>query len=443
MSAAAASAVAANNLFAAGDLPRIELERGPQFLPSLRAAIGLMFEAKVSDITMQTGDFIHVYRNRTWSAATTERLEHVQIEAIVAEFCGASGVTTLQAGRPLDPEVEILPDPTNVRHVVRARCNVHRCRVAGNSDGIAITLRTIPGLPPELDKLNLPSEIRESIIFAQGLGLIVGITGSGKSTLLASTIGERLRGNRSEKIVTIESPIEFVYTKLPANKDWRAQGLAPARMPEVAQVQVGKHLADWKLTVPNVLRLKADTCVMGEMRDYDSVEAGVLLADTGHATYATAHTRTPAECVQRLIAEFPEAQQPSVAQRLLSNLRIIVAQKIESTLAGPGMAFRSWVVFDADLKRRLGEQHHQNWARMLGDHMEAVGASFAQQALPALREGLIDEAGFERITDMFPRERREYIARHLGEGWVSPAARTAAAAPSATAEPAGAESLEA
>jgi Tfp pilus assembly pilus retraction ATPase PilT len=337
-------------------------------------------------------------------------------------------VATLQAGKPLDPEVEILPEPGNPRRVVRARCNVHRCRVAGNGEGVAITLRTIPDLPPKLEVLNVPEEIREAILFSQGLGLIVGITGSGKSTLLASVLRERQEGLRPEKIVTIEAPIEFVYTRLPVNKGWQQSGIAPARMPEVAQVQIGRHLSAWEMAVPNVLRIKADVCVMGEMRDFKSVEAGVLLADTGHATYATAHTRTPAECVQRLIAEFPDAQQPSVASRLLSNLRIIVAQKIEPTVAGPGMAFRSWVVLDAELKRLLGAAPYQQWAQMLTEHMEARGTTFAQQALPALRDGLIDEAGFERVADFIPRERREFVTKHLGEGWLSPAARARAQA---------------
>jgi defect-in-organelle-trafficking protein DotB len=410
------------NQFAAGEVPRIQLESGPLFIDSFCMGVGKLFEARASDLTIQTDDYIWAYLNRRWIAVTTQRMEHTQVEALVTHFCGPAGVATLASGKPLDPDVEILPEPGNPRRVVRARCNAKRCRVAGNGDGIAITLRTIPGLPPALSTLNLPTEILEAIVFAQGLGLIVGITGSGKSTLLAAVLRERLEAARPEKIITIENPIEFIYTRLPANKEWRELGIAPARMPEVSQVQIGKHFAHWEMAVPNVLREKGDVCVMGEMRDFKSVEAGVLLADTGHATYATAHTRTPAECVQRLIAEFPEAQQPSVAARLLSNLRIIVAQKIEPTVAGPGMAFRSWVVFDAELKRRLGEHHYQHWARLLTDHMDATGASFALQALPALRDGLIDEAGFERVADFIPRERREFVERHLGAGWVSPAA---------------------
>lgn len=413
------------NLFAAGQAPLIDLESGG-LVQAVETGVGQLFLARASDITIQTDDYIWAYLNRRWVPVTRKRLEHAQIEQLVARFAGASGVATLAAGKPLDPEAEVLPEPGNPRNVVRARVNIHRCRVAGNAEGIAITLRTIPGLPPRLDDLSLPRDLREALMFAQGLGLIVGITGSGKSTTLAATLRERLEGERPEKIVTIESPIEFIYTRLMAVKDWISKNLAPARMPEVAQVQIGRHLSDWEMAVPNVLRIKADVCVMGEMRDFKSVEAGVLLADTGHATYATAHTRTPAECIQRLIAEFPETQQPSVAARLLSNLRVIMAQKIEPTVAGPGMAFRSWVVFDAELKRRLGAAPYQTWGQMLTEHMEATGTTFALQALPALRDGLIDDTGFERVADFIPRERREFVAKHLGEGWISPAARARA-----------------
>ncbi|MDF2461908.1 MAG: type secretion system family protein 3 [Ramlibacter sp.] len=414
------------NQFAAGETPQIDLESGLGFVAAVEAGIGRLFEARASDITLQTDDYVWAYLNRRWLPVTRRRLEHAQIEQLVARFCGAAGVATLQSGKPLDPEVEVMPEPGNPRRVVRARCNVHRCRVAGNAEGMAITLRTIPDLPPKLDLLNIEPEIREAILFSQGLGLIVGITGSGKSTLLAAVLRERQEGLRPEKIVTIEAPIEFVYTRLPVNKGWPQAGGAPARMPEVSQVQIGRHLAAWDMAVPNVLRLKADVCVMGEMRDFKSVEAGVLLADTGHATYATAHTRTPAECVQRLIAEFPESQQPAAAARLLSNLRIIVAQKIEPTVAGPGLAFRSWVILDAELKRRLGAAPYQQWAQMLTEHMDATGTSFALQALPALRDGVIDDKGFERLADFIPRERRDFVAKHLGEGWISPAARAQA-----------------
>lgn len=414
------------SLFSAGEAPLIPVESGPGFVQAVEEGVGKLFLARASDITIQSDDYIHAYLNRRWVPVTRQRLEGTQIEALVSRFCGPAGMATLQSGKPLDPEVEILPEPNNPRNVVRARVNVHRCRVAGNAEGIAITLRTIPGLPPTMDALNLPAELREALLFSQGLGLIVGITGSGKSTLLAAVVRERLQGTRPEKIVTIEAPIEFIYTRLPAVKEWTSKGLAPARMPEVAQVQIGRHLSEWDMAVPNVLRIKADTCVMGEMRDFKSVESGVLLADTGHATYATAHTRTPAECMQRLIAEFPESQQPSTAARLLSTLRLIVAQKIEPTVAGPGMAFRSWVIFDAALKRRLGATPYQQWAELLTEHMEVQGTTFAQQALPALRDGLIDEAGFERVADFFPRERREFVAKHLGADWVSPVAVPAA-----------------
>jgi len=420
--------------FAAGATPHIDLDAGLGFVEAVEAGIGRLFEARASDVTLQTDDYMWAYLDRRWLPVTRRRIEHGQIEQLVARFCGAAGIATLASGKPLDYEVEIMPEPGNPRNVVRARCNAHRARVSGNGDGVAITLRTIPGLPPKLDALNIEREIREAVLFSQGLGLIVGITGSGKSTLLASVLRERQEGTRPEKIVTIEAPIEFVYTRLPVNKGWPKVGGAPARMPEVSQVQIGKHLNAWEMAVPNVLRIKADVCVMGEMRDFKSVEAGVLLADTGHATYATAHTRTPAECMQRLIAEFPESQQPAAAARLLSNLRIIVAQKIEPTVAGPGMAFRSWVVFDAELKRRLGAVPHQQWAQMLTEHMEANGATFAQQALPALRDGMIDDIGFERLADFIPRERREFVAKHMGEGWISPAARAEAERELATVE---------
>jgi Tfp pilus assembly pilus retraction ATPase PilT len=210
------------------------------------------------------------------------------------------------------------------------------------------------------------------------------------------------------KIGTYEEPIEFVFPRVPVIGG--EQGSTSVTMPEVSQVQIGHHLKEFHLAAPNALRRKFDVLVMGEMRDKGSVDTGLLLASTGHATYATLHCETPAEAIGRILSEFPYDAQPSVANKLLSNLRVIVAQKIERNMAGKGVAFRSWCIFDQAFKADLYEMPHQQWGRKIEKRMQANGSTFAQQAYGPLMRGEISESAFANIAGFNPVEAREYLA---------------------------------
>lgn len=113
------------------------------------------------------------------------------------------------------------------------------------------------------------------------------------------------------------------------------------------------------------------------------------------------------------MTEFPNDEQPGVANKLLGDLRLIVAQKIVRTRAGKGLAFRSWCVFDQELKTTLSEHPHPLWARMIRKTMQAKGQSFAEQALQALLDGVIDERAFAEVAGFNPVETREYLSKHV------------------------------
>lgn len=388
---------------------------GAELDRAFERGVDALFLAGASDITIQSDDYIWAYINRQHVQASSRRLEDGEVGNLLRRLYGSEGAFgILGSGAALDFEATIRPrmdegeadfDPD---YAVRCRANATRGRVGGVANGVSITLRTIPGHPPRLEDLNLPQEIVQTIFPAQGLVLVVGITGSGKSTLLAACNRARLeRADRPVKIMTVEDPIEFIYGRLPSG----AQGRA--RMPEVSQVQIGTHLRDFSLVAPNILRRKGDVIVMGEMRDAESVSTGLLLAQTGHATYATLHCETPAEAVARVVTEFPNDEQPGVATKLLGDLRLIVAQKIVRTKAGKGLAFRSWCVFDQELKATLAEHPHPQWARMIRKTMQAKGQSFAEQALQALLDGVIDEQAFAEVAGFNPVEAREYLRKHV------------------------------
>lgn len=371
-----------------------------------------LFTAGASDITIQSDDFIWAYINRKHTQASDRRLDEGEVSAIIRHIYKSDGVFgLLGSGQGVDIDADIRPrldsslEDFDPDYSVRCRVNMTSCRVGNVPNGVSVTLRTIPGVPPSFESLNLPQGIVDNFFPTQGLCIIVGITGSGKSTLMAAHIRKRLENVDSPvKIGTYEDPIELTYQRLPSS------GIGLSGMPEVSQVQMTSHLKNFSYAAPNALRRKFDVLVMGEMRDRESVETGLLLAATGHATYGTLHCETPAEAVARILAEFPYDAQPGIANKLMDNLRIIVAQKIERDVNGKGRAFRSWCVFDRAFKEELFEHQHQKWSRMIMKRMEDMGHTFALQAYPAFKLGEISEYSFMNISGFNPVEARAFIA---------------------------------
>lgn len=396
--------------------PIIDLSQG-SLIGQVERGIDELFRAGASDITIQSDDYIWAYINRRHTCASNRRLDDGDLTMLTTHLYpgGESGLAILGSGRPLDPEVTIRPrrDPEqsdfDPDYAVRCRANITRCRVGGVANGISITLRTIPGEPPRLSALGLPTDIEESLFPSQGLVLIVGITGSGKSTLLAAANRHRLEQPDPVKILTVEDPIEFIYPRLPSKGASGGGAPLPARMPEVSQVQLHSHLESFSLAAPNILRRKGDVIVMGEMRDRESVETGLLLAATGHCTYGTVHCETPAEVVARIVSEFPYDSQPAVANKLLDNLRLVVAQKIDRDETGKGRAFRSWCVFDQAFKAQLAELQFPQWARYIRERMVSRKQDFAHQALQVLQAGEINQATFARVAGFNPAEARAFL----------------------------------
>jgi defect in organelle trafficking protein DotB len=394
----------------------IDLGAG-HLLEQVDRGIDALFQVGASDITLQSDDYIWAYIDRRHMCVTNRRLDDSEMAMLTTHWYpgGESGLGILGAGEALDPEITIRPRLDRSRadfdqdYSLRCRANITRCRVGNVSNGISITLRTIPGVPPPIHKLGLPENILENLFPSQGLVLVVGITGSGKSTLLASGLRHRLEGEDPVKIITVEDPIEFIYPRLPSRTREGGGAPVPPRMPEVSQVQLHQHLREFTMAAPNALRRKADVIVMGEMRDRESVETGLLLAATGHCTYATLHCETPAEVVGRIVSEFPYDSQPAVANKLLDNLRLVVAQKIERDETGKGRAFRSWCVFDHKFKFQLAQVPFSHWSALIRERMVTRGEDFAAQALPLLRAGEINQACFTRVAGFNPAETREYL----------------------------------
>jgi len=170
----------------------------------------LMHSVKLgaSDITLQTGEPVFAEIYGRLRKVTRRRLSNTEVGEVINEMYGPNAMTQILSGKDLDTHSEIRP---NRSERYRFRINATGCQVEGH-DGLQITARTVPGIPPTLESMNLPPILLNAIAPEQGVVYVTGATGSGKSTLLAAIIRNIAEGAESHrKILTYEAPIEFVY----------------------------------------------------------------------------------------------------------------------------------------------------------------------------------------------------------------------------------------
>lgn len=176
----------------------------------------------------------------------------------------------------------------------------------------AASFRGIPITIPTIDSLGLPQIIHSFTGLRQGFVLVTGPTGHGKSTTLAAILDE-INANRAAHIVSIEDPIEFVF---------------PPRRSVVSQREMGNDSHSWNVALKSVLREDPDVVLIGEMRDYETIAAALTIAETGHLVFATLHTNSAAQTVDRIVDVFPNEQQTQVKLQLSNVLEAVFSQRL-------------------------------------------------------------------------------------------------------------------
>ena len=173
---------------------------------------------------------------------------------------------------------------------------------------------------PQLEELQLPPAVSRFAAFRQGLVLVTGETGSGKSTTL-SAILQRINETRDAHILTLEDPIEYVYT--------------PDRA-LINQREIGVDTASYAAGLRAALREDPDVILIGEMRDLDTIETALTAAETGHLVFATLHTNSAAETIDRIVGVFPAERQMQIRVQLSSMLKAVLSQQLLVRAGGKG-----------------------------------------------------------------------------------------------------------
>jgi len=232
----------------------------------------------------------------------------------------------------------------------------------------AIALRRIPLEIPPMDSLGLPAITKSLIEEPKGLFLVTGPTGQGKSTSIAAMINE-LNKNKYLHIITIEDPIEYVF---------------PKGRSIVMQREIGNDTWTFPNALRSALREDPDVILVGEMRDYETIATALTAADTGHLVFATLHTNSAAQSVNRIIDVFPSHQQSQVRSQLSSVLLAIFSQQLIPKSDKSGLALAVEVMINTPSIANLIREGQIQQIPSYIQSNESIGMQTMEKALKML-----------------------------------------------------------
>ena len=275
------------------DLLRIAVERG------------------ASDLHLKVGSFPMMrVRGVLVQAADDKKLEH-------EDLVGMSEVVMSPAQREKFRDAQDIDLAYSVPGLGRFRCNVFQQRGT-----VGLVLRVIPTQIRAIDELGLPPVLRKIASEERGLVLVTGTTGSGKSTTLAAMI-DHINKTRASHVMTVEDPIEFLHRDV---------------LSIINQREVSIDTKSFAQALRSALRQDPDVILVGEMRDYETIETGLLAAETGHLVVATLHTLDATETINRIVAVFAPHQQKQIRLQLASVLTAVISQRLIPRKDGKGRA---------------------------------------------------------------------------------------------------------
>lgn len=207
--------------------------------------------------------------------------------------------------------------------IARFRVNVYR-----QMGTLAASFRMIPKKLRRLEETGLPSTIGKITQLKQGLVLVTGPTGQGKTTTLAAFV-DQINKTTDSHIITIEDPIEFIYPK--------GKSL-------ISQRELNSDTTSWPRALRATLREDPDVVLVGEMRDFETISAALTIAETGHLVFATLHTNSAAQTLDRIIDVFPSVQQAQIRSQLAGVLEAVICQRLVPTI-NPGRVLAYEILF--------------------------------------------------------------------------------------------------
>lgn len=345
------------------------------------------FNQRVSDITIQSEQPIWCDIHGVLRKVNRRDLGQQEVIDIVKFIYGDNGGARLKEGHDFDVSYVV---KTSRTESFRFRVNATSIMISGR-DGIQITLRALPGLPPSLDDQMVEDEIRAGAFPDRGIVLVTGPTGSGKSTLLAGIVRHILSSNKhSEKILEYSAPIEFTYDFIDGDASL------------IAQSEIPRNIRSFSAGIRNALRRKPTKIIVGEARDAETMAAAAEAALTGHGVYSTVHSDSVRNTIRRMVMTFSPSERAEQSLNLMEAMQMIVSQTLVPKIGGGRIALREYLVFTDQIRAEFLNAEPENWPsislRIMRDH----GQSRIQAAQSAFYANLITFDTLDHIQKRDP-----------------------------------------
>jgi len=322
-------------------------------------------ESGASDLHLKGGSVPIMRVRGTLIPATEEkRLDHEDVVAM-----GAAIMSTSQREKFKDAqEVDLA---YSIPGLGRFRCNVFQQRGT-----VGLVLRVIPMKIRTVEELGLPQVLKRVSEEERGLVLVTGTTGSGKSTTLAAMI-DHINKTRAAHVMTVEDPIEFLHRDIKSI---------------VNQREVAVDTKSFAHALRSALRQDPDVILVGEMRDFETIETGLLAAETGHLVFSTLHTLDATETINRIIAVFPPHQQKQIRLQIASVLKAVISQRLIPRADDQGRAPAVEVMISTPFIRDCivdKEKAHLNYGAIASGTSQYGMQTFDQSIFGLFQQGLV------------------------------------------------------
>lgn len=277
------------------------------------------------------GSDIHIVKSLPIRVRTDGRLKDLDDNVMTDEDCVAYA---REISDNYDEIAEIGEQDLAISTPDGTRCRVNLFRQQG---AVSAAIRILNNRIPAIEELNLPPQVIKFTEYKQGIVLITGATGAGKSTTLACLLNQ-INKTQSKHIITLEAPIEYVYV---------------ADQCVINQRDVGLDTRSFEDGLRSILREDPDVILIGEMRDLSTIETALVAAETGHLVFATLHTNSAADTIDRIVKVFPTEQQPQIRMQLSTCLQAVMCQQLLPHHSGRGRVLATEVMTATPAIRNL------------------------------------------------------------------------------------------
>ena len=341
---------------------------------------------KMSDIFFSSTEPVWLSRLGWKIPITSRRLQTDEINDLIDEMSKSNSTSAdLQSGKEKNFSYNLKKDRLTT---YRFRVNATSTQLNGGF-GSCVTMRFIPPTPPLLEGLNIEPEILDAIEPVDGFVIVSGNTGTGKTTLLAAVI-RNILSKPGKSIVTYEQPVEFMLKDLPERKSL------------IDHHEIGTNLLTWENAPANANRRDPDIIFLGEAKERATFAGMLELGNIGKACYVSLHTSRPRMVIPRILDKFPYDERAQAASVLISNLRVIISQKLLLHTNGKKrVAIREYVVFAAQDREAMLKIPIEEIPLYIDEVVNSRQTSFMIAAQRQLEAGNITETSYLELEKEF------------------------------------------